>query len=136
MKTIVSVIASLFFFFVSVLTFLVLFFVIPEYTKVFNDYDIGLPPITALALTVSNVFVACWYALLPIVLLSPWLFTKLTALVCQRHGMPVNNPDILLLFLVLSSATGLLLSFFFMSAVALGAYKILYTIAENAKMLG
>ena len=135
MKQFISGFATLFFVFVSVLTFLVMLFVIPLHVEVFADWDAELPPITVLALTVSSVFATFWYILLPIVLLSPWLLTKLTMLTCQKYGMPVNCLDILLLFLVSLSAIGLLLSFFAMFAVALCSYKTLYMITENAKML-
>ena len=61
---------------VGILTFILLK-IVPEFTKMFEEFDSKLPDMTVFLVNASNAVVYYWY-LLPIVPLSIWLLIKLT----------------------------------------------------------
>jgi type IV pilus assembly protein PilC len=60
----------------GILTFIMIR-IVPEFEKIFKDFDTELPDMTKLLMGVSYAIVTYWY-LLPIVPLSIWLLVKLT----------------------------------------------------------
>jgi len=61
---------------VGILTF-ILIKIVPEFEKMFVEFDSELPAMTVLLMTISNTIVTYWY-LLPTVPLAVWLLVKLT----------------------------------------------------------
>ncbi|MCL2006182.1 MAG: type II secretion system F family protein [Planctomycetaceae bacterium] len=61
---------------IAILTFIMIR-IVPEFTKMFEEFDSELPPMTVFLVEASNAIVFYWY-LLPIVPISILLFIKLT----------------------------------------------------------
>jgi len=60
---------------VGILVFIMLK-IVPQFIKIFRDFDAKLPPITEALISVSNL-IGRWWMLIPIVPVSIWLFIKL-----------------------------------------------------------
>ena len=60
---------------VGILVFIMLK-IVPQFIKIFRDFDAKLPPITEALINVSNLL-GRWWMLIPIVPVSIWLFIKL-----------------------------------------------------------
>jgi len=70
---------------VGILIFIMLQ-IVPEFEKIFNDFDTDLPPMTVFLVGASNAVATYWY-LIPIIPLSLWLLIKLTTSFAQgRFG--------------------------------------------------
>jgi type IV pilus assembly protein PilC len=67
---------------VSILTFIMIK-IVPEFEKIFEEFDLELPPMTLLLVSISNWCVEYWY-LIPGVPISIWLMIKLIRKF--RHG--------------------------------------------------
>lgn len=60
---------------VGILTFIMIK-IVPAFVKIFNDFEVELPPMTVLLIWLSNTAVRFWY-LIPGIPLCLWLFVKL-----------------------------------------------------------
>jgi type IV pilus assembly protein PilC len=60
----------------GILTFIMIQ-IVPQFEKIFNDFDSTLPPLTQALMAVSYATVTYWY-LLPLIPFSLWLLIKLT----------------------------------------------------------
>ncbi len=60
---------------VAILTFIMIK-IVPEFRKIFEEFDAELPPITEVLIGVSN-FMFHWWFLIPVIPISIWLFVKL-----------------------------------------------------------
>jgi type IV pilus assembly protein PilC len=60
---------------VGILTFIMIK-IVPAFIKIFNDFEVELPPMTVLLIGISNAAVNYWY-LIPGIPLCLWLFVKL-----------------------------------------------------------
>ena len=67
---------------ISILTFIMLK-IVPEFRKIFEEFEATLPPITEVLIMVSNALFHWWF-LIPVIPISIWLFVKL---ICRfRQG--------------------------------------------------
>jgi len=67
---------------ITILTFIMLK-IVPEFRKIFEEFEAELPPITEVLITASNLLFHWWF-LIPAIPISVWLFVKL---LCRfRYG--------------------------------------------------